>query len=68
MAKVDGFDVPILLIKLYGALKENGGLDEEGIFRLAPDALKCDEMRKGPTRTRRRCRGSRRRSCMCWQT
>ena len=47
MAKVDGFDVPILLIKLYGALKENGGLDEEGIFRLAPDALKCDEMRKG---------------------
>ena len=43
---VNGFAIPVILVKLYGALKDNGGLEEEGIFRLAPDAVKCDELRE----------------------
>ena len=44
--RVNGFDIPKLLVTLYGALKANGGLHEEGIFRLAPDAVTCDALRE----------------------
>ena len=44
--EVNNFAIPILLVKLYGSLKAHGGLDEEGIFRLAPDAGKCDALKE----------------------
>lgn len=43
---VNGFDIPILLVRLWDALKRHGGLEEEGIFRLAPDAAKCAALRE----------------------
>ena len=36
----------MLLVKLWDALKRCGGLEEEGIFRLAPDASKSDALRE----------------------
>jgi len=43
---VNGFDIPIILVRLYDALQRHDGLNEEGIFRLAPDAAKCEAMQK----------------------
>ena len=44
--RVNGYDVPSLLVTLWSTLKQNGGLAEEGIFRLAPDAQTCDALRE----------------------
>lgn len=40
--KIHDFEIPSILTKLWEALKLHGGLLEEGIFRLAPDAAACN--------------------------
>jgi len=42
-ADVPGYEehIPLLLIQLKGKIKDLGGLQEKGIFRLAPDAAEC---------------------------
>jgi len=44
--RVNGYDIPTILVMLWTTLKQNGGLREEGIFRLAPDAHKCEALRE----------------------
>jgi hypothetical protein len=39
---VNGYEIPLILVLLWRTLKSNGGLNEEGIFRLAPDQGACD--------------------------
>ena len=37
----NGFEIPLVLCTLRDGLRRMGGLHEEGIFRLAPDAALC---------------------------
>lgn len=43
---VHGFEIPRVLECLREALLARGGLSEEGIFRIAPDALECNQVRE----------------------
>jgi len=42
---INGFEIPCVLVVLWTALKQLGGLQEEGILRLAPDAAQCQALR-----------------------
>lgn len=41
---VNGYDIPVVLVRMWATLRQNGGLAEEGIFRLAPDKHACAEL------------------------
>ena len=43
---VNGYEIPSILVLLWRTIKDNDGLLEEGIFRLAPDATACDALKQ----------------------
>lgn len=45
-APYNGFGIPTILLALWSALRARGGLEEEGIFRLAPDATACEALKQ----------------------
>lgn len=46
LIRINGFDIPRVLEEIATSLRDRGGLREEGIFRLAPNAADCEPVKE----------------------
>ena len=48
LIRINGFDIPRVLEEVASCLRDRGGLREEGIFRIAPNAADCEPVKEVP--------------------
>jgi len=46
LIRINGFDIPRVLEEVASCLRDRGGLREEGIFRIAPNAADCEPVKE----------------------